>query len=89
MLLCMATLKSKDVIRLCDGKSLGCVSDIRFDSCTGCVVSLCVLADNGGFFPFCGEELIIPWNKIHCIGEDAVLVNVQGDECRQSKKKHK
>lgn len=89
MLLCMTSLKSKDVIRLCDGKSLGCVSDIRFDSCTGCVVALCVFTDNGSFLPFGGEELVIPWSKIHCIGEDAILVSIQGDECHPTKKKKK
>ena len=89
MVLSVATLKSKDVIRLCDGKSLGCVSDIRFDGCNGCVLALCVLVDDKSLFCFGGEEIVVPWSKIHCIGEDVILVNIKEEECHTESKKRK
>ena len=42
---------------------------------------------------FGGEEcFIIPWERIECIGEDAVLVKMQPDElcaCEKERKKDK
>ena len=35
-------LKNKEVINVCDCKSLGCVVDIDFDECSGCITALIV-----------------------------------------------
>ena len=80
--LSLTALRCREVIRVCDGKSLGCVSDLLFDRCTGCVTALCVLADDGKLFSFGGQaEIVIPWEKIRCIGEDVILVNMDPQEC--------
>lgn len=69
-------LREKEVINICDGKRLGYISDIEIDLCNGTVLSVAVLFDCRVLgFGKC-EELIIPWDKIGCIGKDAVLVNL-------------
>lgn len=72
----MNKLRDKEVINICDGKRLGYINDVIIDVCTGCVTAIVVLFDLRVFgFGKC-EELTIPWNKIGCFGQDAVLVNV-------------
>ncbi len=80
MIVTVSELRSRDVIRLCDAKNLGCVSDVCIDTQTGCVTALSVLTGTGGFFSG-GGETRIPWDKIRCIGEDAILVSVTEEEC--------
>ncbi len=81
MLVTVTELKTREVIRVCDGKSMGCVSDIRIDSCTGAVLAICVMADASGLFSFGCEELVIGWDKIQCIGDDVILVCIKPEEC--------
>ncbi len=85
-------LRDKEVINLCDGARLGCPSDFEFSSCDGKITAL-IVAGQGGFLGFGqSNDLIIPWNKIECIGEDAILVRLTPNECmiqddRRKKKK--
>ncbi len=74
-------LRDKEVINLCDGTRLGCPSDFEINSCDGKITAL-VIAGQGGFLGF-GQsgDLIIPWSKIECIGEDAILVRINAGEC--------
>ncbi|MBQ8208461.1 MAG: YlmC/YmxH family sporulation protein [Clostridia bacterium] len=78
----LATLGEKSVINLCDGKDLGFVCDIRFTRDEGRICSL-VIPKDGGLFSFgkC-ENIIIPWDKVECIGEDAILVRINISECK-------
>ncbi len=84
-------LSTKAVINLCDGKNLGYVRDIRFTSDEGKICSIVVPKENGIFSFGKGENIIIPWNKIECIGEDAILVRISYEECCENDrgKKHK
>lgn len=76
-----ATLGEKNVINLCDGKCLGFVCDVQFTKDEGKIVALIVPKDTGIFsFGKC-EKIIIPWDKIECIGEDAILVRISPSEC--------
>lgn len=69
-------LREKDVINLCDGTRLGYISEIEFDSCNGQICSM-ILCRSGGFLGFSKDApLVIPWSRIECIGEDAVLVKI-------------
>ncbi len=86
-------LRDKEVINLCDGTKLGCPSDFEFNSCDGKITAI-VIAGQGGFFGFgqCGD-LVIPWNKIECIGEDTILVRllpgeypIKNDDRRKKRK---
>ena len=85
-------LRQKEVINLCDGTKLGCPCDFEFSRCDGRITAL-VVPRPGGFFGMGrGNDLIIPWNKIECIGEDAILVRLSvGDlsSCDMDKKKKK
>ena len=54
-------LHNKQVINTCDCKILGCVADVEFNECTGCIKSLIVPG---------------PFSCVRCIGPDAVLVEV-------------
>ena len=87
-----AELGEKEVINLCDGERLGYVVDFEIDICDARVKALIIPAEIGLFGCPKGESLVIPWDKIECIGEDTILVKVNtGELCRQSpeKRKHK
>ncbi len=87
-------LREKEVINLCDGARLGCAQDFEFDVSCGKLVAL-VIAGDGGIFGFGKkEDIIIPWDRIQCIGEDTILVRLEPGELpscikeRQKKKKN-
>ena len=87
-------LRDKEVINLCDGARLGCPSDFEFSACDGKITAL-IVAGQGGFLGFGhSNDLLIPWCKIECIGEDAILVRlapneipISNDNKRKNKKK--
>lgn len=85
-------LAEKDVINLCTGEKLGCVSDIEINIKDASVVSI-VLPGQGGVWGLGkATEVVIPWCKIECIGEDAVLVRLSAEEqscCTVPKRKIK
>lgn len=73
-------LREKDVINLCSGSRLGYISEIEFDSCNGQICSM-ILCRAGGLFGLSKDApLVIPWSRIECIGEDAVLVKISESE---------
>ena len=70
--------REKEVINVCDGKRLGCVSEVEFNVCDGRLTAIIVPAE-GGFLGFGSKErIVIPWEKIVRIGEDVILVNAEG-----------
>ena len=81
-------LKQKEVINLCDGCRLGYPSDFEFNLCDGRILSIIVPRPSGFLGLGHSNDLIIPWNKIECIGEDAVLVRLSASECLFSNGKH-
>jgi YlmC/YmxH family sporulation protein len=84
-------LRDKDVINLCDGSRLGCPTDFEFNICDGKITAL-IISGQGGFLGLGhSNEIIVPWCKIECIGEDAILVRLDPKECiiTDDKKKHK
>ena len=70
-------LHNKQVINTCDCKILGCVADVEFNECTGCIQSL-IVPGPGKLFCLFGLEIeyVIPFSCVRCIGPDAVLVEV-------------
>lgn len=70
-------LRNKQVINACDCKILGCVVDIDFDECTGCICAI-IVPGPGRLCSLFGRELeyIIPFQCVKKIGPDAVLVDV-------------
>ena len=78
MILSSCELREKDVINVCDGRKLGFICDFTVDTECG---KLCSVDVSDRFFSFSGQKNAyrIGWDKIVCIGEDAVLVNVGTD----------
>lgn len=75
--------KNKEVVNICDGKIIGFVSDVDFDIHKGIICAI-IVPGPIKFFSFCFKEIeyVIPYNKIECIGPDAILVRVCLDEVR-------
>lgn len=75
-------LRKKEIINLIDGAKIGFASDFEFDQCDARILAL-VIPDCGGFFGFGGKgtDIVIPWDKIECIGEDTILVRINLSEC--------
>ena len=84
------SLREKEVINLCDGMRLGCPDDFEVNICDGRIVSI-ILSRPGGFLGLSHcNDLVIPWQKIECIGEDTILVRLsEGDLCRAEPRKKK
>ena len=84
-----------EVINLCGGERLGFPCELEIDLECGSITSFTVVREGCGFSLFCErEEYVIPWCKIECIGEDAILVKLQKNDicsCKSGKykKKHK
>ena len=86
-------LRDKEVINLCDGTRLGCPNDFEFNRCDGRITAIVISRSSGFLGLGKGNDLIIPWNKIECIGEDAILVRLTPGEifppdCNFKKKKN-
>lgn len=70
-------LKNKEVVNICNGCLLGCISDIEFNVCTGEIISI-VLPGNGLLASLSSKNRItIPWGDIDQIGKDAILVRLR------------
>ncbi len=83
-------LREKEVINLCDGIRLGCPSDFEFDACDGKITALIVPRPCGFLGLSHANDIVIPWCKIECIGEDAILVRLTPSEwCIPDKDKKK
>lgn len=76
MELTFSKLKQKDVINLCDGKNFGKICDLTFNDSDFKVASF--LTSGGRGFKFFRQELTVPVKSVVKIGEDAVLVDVEG-----------
>ncbi len=75
-----ADLRRLEIVNLCDGARLGYACDFEFD-CEDARICALVISGKGGLFGFGKEDdLIIPWKKIECIGEDTILVKLSENE---------
>ncbi len=73
-------LRHLEIINLCDGARLGYATDFEFDKDDAQILSL-IIGGCNGFFGFGKEDdLIIPWKKIECFGEDTILVRMNSNE---------
>ena len=69
--------KHKEVININNGKRMGYVQDVCADLQTGSIPPIIVPGENKFASMFSNKnDIIIPWEKIHCIGEDTILVDV-------------
>lgn len=53
------------------------MQDVTADLKTGVITSIIVPGNNKVFNLFAGkDEIVIPWEKIKCIGEEIILVEI-------------
>ena len=69
--------KHKEVVNITDGKRLGYVQDVCADLESGVITSIIVPGSNKlmSFFSS-NSDIVIPWEKIKCIGDDLILVEI-------------
>ena len=69
--------KHKEVLNINDGRRLGFLQDVRADL-ESCVMTAIVGSGNTKILNiFAGNnDIVIPWSKIKCIGEDIILVEI-------------
>ncbi len=82
-------IRKKEIINLCDGARLGCATDFEVSLCDAKILALIVPA--GGWLCFWkNDKIVIPWEKIECIGEDTILVKMESLSCGTPERgKHK
>lgn len=70
--------KHKEVIDINNGKRLGYVQDVCADLETGKITSIIVPGGTNKILNFfsSNNDIIIEWEKIKCIGEDLILVEI-------------
>lgn len=69
--------KSKEVINISDARRLGFVQDVCADLETGKITSIVVPGSNKILSMFTNEnDIVITWDKIKCIGDDIILVEI-------------
>lgn len=69
--------KHKEVINIKDGKRLGFVQDVCADLESGSITSIIVPGNNKILNMFSNSnDIVIPWQQIHCIGDDVILVDI-------------
>ena len=69
--------KHKEVINITDGRRLGYVQDVCADLKTGNIISIIVPGTSKTLSFFSpGNDIVIPWEKIKCIGENVILVDI-------------
>ena len=73
-------LKNKEVINMRDGRSLGFIYDIEVNLEKGTIDGVIIPAERG-LFRFFGnreDDFVIKWDWIRTIGDDVVLVDLEG-----------
>lgn len=84
----IAELKDKQVVSIKDASVVGFVSDIEFDTDSGSLTSVVITGKNRGIsFLGRGEDIVIPWDKIDVIGNDSILISMEGFLPKQRRKK--
>jgi len=73
-------LRYKEIINLYNGNRLGFVCDVEITLPEGQVTAL-VVPGPARFFGLFGrgEDIVIPWEQISKIGEDIILVELEGE----------
>ena len=69
-------LRRLEIVNLCDGSRLGYASDFEFDCEDAKILALVIPGSDGLFGVGREDDIIIPWHKIECFGEDTILVRL-------------
>lgn len=78
----LSELRTKDVVNTQDGRLLGKVMDLEFCVTTGTIEAIVVPGESNFLQCLRGEKngIIIPWDRICKIGDDVILVDIDGLE---------
>ena len=77
MELSFCELRVKEVVNICDGKRLGNIIDLTFDSACARVTGIVVPAEKTFLSLFkSNNDIFIPYNRIRKIGKDVILVEL-------------
>ena len=69
--------RNKEVINITDGKRMGYVQDVTANLETGVITSIIVPGNTRLINIFnSGNDVVIPWEKVRCIGDDVILVEI-------------
>lgn len=70
--------KHKEVVNINNGKKLGFVQDVCADLESGKITAIIVPGGNNRFLSLFSSDndIVIPWEKIRCIGDDLILVEI-------------
>lgn len=78
----LCDLRYKDVINIHDGRRLGCVCDVEFDTANACVLTIVIYGRLRCFGLFGrDEDIIIKWCNIKSIGDDIIIVDCDFGVC--------
>ena len=82
----IADLRYKEVINVRDGLRLGYVCDVVLNISTGCVLAI-VVPGPCRFFGLLGrdDDYVIPWECIRKIGDDIILIEINGSYRREKR----
>lgn len=67
--------RRKEVINIKNAKRLGHVQDVTADLKTGTITSIIVPGNTKFSFFATGNDIVIPWENITCIGDEIILVD--------------
>ena len=77
MELTFCELRTKEVVNICDGKRLGNIIDMVFDTTCARVTGIIVPAEKSFMSLFkSNNDIFIPYNRIRKIGKDVILVEL-------------
>ena len=81
--------KHKEVININNGRRLGYVQDVCADLETGRITSIIVPGGTNRIMNLfsSSNDIVIPWEKIHCISEDIILVEIEEKNKKNFQKK--
>ena len=69
--------RHKEVINITDGKRLGYVQYVCGDLTSGSIASIIVPGSNKSVgFLSPSNDIVITWDKIRCIGDNVILVEI-------------
>lgn len=74
-------IRRKDVVNICDGRKMGKPIDLVLND-DACVQALVVPGRSGGMLGFLKQDregCVIDWSRVRRIGDDVILVEVDGD----------
>ena len=73
----LSDLQNKDIVNMLDGKKIGNIIDARFNISTGVIEKL-IIEPTKSLFSLKNNELEISFSEIKKIGEDVILIEING-----------